>query len=290
MTGDVFDSKKIEDLGWRQGSVLTGETEKEARSCAPEHIVFTDSDWLIVSSHDCDIANFSLKKEPVVEVVRFRETKSRAPDKQQAWGRNPRTIHLEGHSTGDQTVVLSGSVHDRWSVPRQALQCNGPCLNRNIDDQARRVIAEWLAKRYIRAAFPSQFDIRWRGERSKNLKKWTELLAGFNQWIQGIYLRLSTMRELTDPKVPYRCLIVVAIPTSRKTERDWPQRRDEIQREIEGFWRAFEPGVICDEVEVLGTDEITLDQLEYYQRFDADWLSFSDDESPATPLQTDLRT
>ena len=41
--------------------------------------------------------------------------------------------------------------------------------------------------RYIRAAFPSAFDSRWRA-----MREWVALLREHAEWIQGIYLRLST--------------------------------------------------------------------------------------------------
>jgi hypothetical protein len=59
--------------------------------------------------------------------------------------------------------------------------------------------------------------------------------------------------------------------------------------EVEKFWKQFEPGIVCDGVEVLGTDEITLSTIEPYQRFDADWVSFSDD-TPSIPVTSDMKT
>jgi hypothetical protein len=289
MNDGTFDSKKIEDFGWRQGSILNGAAWKNAHDSAPSHIQISEKDWLIISSHDCDIANFSLKKEPVVEVIRAKVCSTKALDKQQTWGRNPRSIQFEGLDKG-QSVLLGCNVHDRWTFPRQSLLLNGPCQTKSIDTRIKRVIAEWLAKRYIRAAFPSQFDSRWKGERSKNLKKWTDLLESFNRWIQGIYLRLNTNEELHDSKACYRCALIVAVPKEKKNDDEWPRRREKIESDISKFWSQFEPSIICDGVEVMGSDEITLADIEFYQRFDADWLSFSeDDELPVIPIAADLK-
>jgi hypothetical protein len=38
---------------------------------------------------------------------------------------------------------------------------------------------------------------------------------------------------------------------------------------------------------VIGTDELTLAEIEPYQRFDADWVSFADD-GPTTPPAADM--
>ena len=65
---------------------------------------------------------------------------------------------------------------------------------------------------------------------------------------------------------------------------DWTSRRTEIEEEVQAFWDQFEPDIDCDGVEVLGTDEITLADIEPYQRFDADWVSFEDETSTTPPV------
>ena len=56
-----------------------------------------------------------------------------------------------------------------------------------------------------------------------------------------------------------------------------------------GFWNQFRPAIACEAIEVLPTDRITLADLERYQRFDADWISFEDD-GPVVPWSADLRS
>lgn len=285
MNSGSFDSSKLEALGWRQGSVLTGAVETAARESAPSHIELSEADWLILTSHDCDVANHSLEKEPIVEVLRAVPTLSKKLDKGQAWGRNPRNLHISGLNENGN-VVLSCSVHERWTLSRQELLFCGPCKKRQLQEKQSRVVAEWLAKRYVRPAFPTAFDARWH----QKLRAWTKLLGRFNEWIQGVYLRLNTSEELKDSQVPYRFDLIVAVDVEKKTRDEWPQTRDEIETEIIDFWEQFEPGVICDGVDVLGTDEISLADIDKYQRFDADWLSFADDDLPRTPVVADMRT
>ena len=286
---DEFDASKIKAAGWRQGAVLSEKVAEAATQAAPEHVQHQEDDWLIITSHDCDISNFSLIKEPVVEVIRARSTKAKSVDKQKAWGRNPRTIHFE--AMHDETkIILECDVHDRWTFRRELLLLCTPNSSKSVDDQIRRILAEWLAKRYIRAAFPTQFDRRWRGEKSKNLKIWIDLLAKNNKWIQGEYIWLNTFEELSSDTTPYHCDFLISIPSKRTKCSDWSKQKEEIEDDILKFWSQFEPGIKCGLVEILGTDEITLDNLSHFHRFDADWLSFSDnDEYPITPIATDLR-
>jgi hypothetical protein len=274
-----FDSDAIAELGWRQGAILDAKLAKTAREHAPARVTVDDADCLLVTSHGCDIVNFSLAKEPVVEVIRARVLPAKKEDKQQSSGRNPRTLHLTT-DRGDDQVVLALSVHERWFVPRELLLAEAPA--HQLTNKDRRLVAEWLAKRYIRAAFPTAFDLRWRAK----LKDWQKLLKKHSEWIQGVYLRLSTLDELPDG-TPYKCHLLVALPLANRRDPAWTGKRAELEQAIEAFWNQFEPGIECAGVEPLGTDEVTLADLELYQRFDADWVSFDDDTS-TTPAHADM--
>jgi len=276
----TFDADAIEKHGWRQGAVLGPALLRVARERAPSGLTIADDNWLIVTSHDCDVVNDRLEKEPTVEVLRGEAVSRKAPDKQQVWGRNPRVLQLEVDDGIGATVVLSVKVHERWTLPREVLSTEPPA--RVLGDKERRLIAEWLAKRYIRAAFPTAFDGRWRAK----LREWTSLLEKHSRWVQGVYLRLSTLREL-DEQTPYKVHLIVAAPAAAKKEAGWATKRDELEQEVETFWKQFAPGIECAGVDVLGTDQLTLAEIEPYQRFDADWVSFADD-SAATPAAADM--
>jgi len=156
------------------------------------------------------------------------------------------------------------------------LGSEGPA--RHLERKNARLIAEWLAKRYIRAAFPTAFDARWR----RQMKEWVALLQTHSLWIQGVYLRLSTLNELEEAK-PYLCHLLVAVPAVRKKDLDWPRKSEELERVVEAFWSQFTPGIQCAGVEVVLTDRLTLADIEPYQRFDADWVSFADDTDVIPP-------
>lgn len=275
----VFDAGAIESHGWRQGAVLGPTLLRSARDVAPTGITVKDADWLIVTSHDCDVVNERLEKEPVIEVLRAEVVARKLPDRQQVWGRNPRVLQLQVDDAGT-SVVLNAKVHERWTLDRVLLSTEPPL--RALEEKTRRVIAEWLAKRYIRAAFPTAFDARWRSK----LRDWTSLLETHSAWIQGIYLRLNTLRELAETAA-YKVHLILAVPASAKKKLGWTTKRDELERSVETFWKQFESGIECVGVDVLGTDELTLAEIEPYQRFDADWVSFADD-SALTSMTADM--
>lgn len=274
-----FDSDRVAGLGWRQGAVLGAKLAQIAWTYAPATVKIGPEDWLIVISHDCDVVNFSLDKEPVIEVIRASSAVANKADKGLSAGRNPRNLQVPLATAGEQ-VVLSFSVHDRWTIPRENLLNEGP--RSHLPEKERRLIAEWIAKRYIRAAFPTAFDLRWRSKKSN----WEKLLKAHSEWIQGIYLSLNPSDELPDGE-PYHCELIVAVPQAKRRGEVWVNKREELANAIEKFWDQFRPGILCDGAEARGTEEITLADLEDYLRFDADWVSFNDG-TDVTPVQTDI--
>lgn len=278
----AFDADAIERLGWRQGSVLGPNLAAEARSLAPTAVVCSESDWLIVTSHDCDVVNSTLDKEPFVEVLRAVVVPQEKPDKLAVWGRNPREMQFAADVGEGRSVVLRVKVHERWSVRRELLVSEAP--HRLLDAKTKRLVAEWLAKRYIRAAFPSAFDARWRSK----MNAWTRILERESPWMQGVFLRLSTQDELDDAR-PYKLHVIVAAPAAATTDPAWLAKKPQLESMVEKFWTQFSPGIDCVGVEVIATDKLTLAEIEPYQRLDADWVSFADD-TPATPHVVDMQT
>ena len=129
----------------------------------------------------CDILNANLANEPVVEVLRARVPDARAGRRSHhSAGRNPRALRLSEVAARRDAIALQLAVHDRWEIPRELLMEEAPAAC--LPDRKRRPLAEWLAKRYIRAAFPAAFDVRWRGESTA----WRKLLKRHSNWIQGL--------------------------------------------------------------------------------------------------------
>ncbi len=60
------------------------------------------------------------------------------------------------------------------------------------------------------------------------------------------------------------------------------------RRSVWAFWDQLRPAIECEGVEFFPTDRITLADFEAHQRFDADWVSF-EDENAVTPVEADFR-
>ena len=139
---EPFDSGRIVALGWRQGAVLGETLSPQAAEHAPAVTPNRPSDSLIVTSHDCDIANPSLDKEPVVEILRGREAAAAETTRLLTGGRNPRRLRFDALAD-DRPLTICCAVHERWFVPRELLLREEPAWF--VPDKERRLIAEWLA-------------------------------------------------------------------------------------------------------------------------------------------------
>ena len=276
---ELFDSNAIANRGWRQGTVMGSSLARLASKHAPELVDMNSTAWLILTSHDCDIVNPNIEKEPFVEVLRANVALGQQAEKQYLSGRNPRILQFVIQRNG-KPVLLSCAAYNRWAVPRSLLMSDS--AEECLPDKERRLIAEWLAKRYIRTAFPTAFDQRWRSK----LKDWRELLKRYSEWLQGVYLRLNTLGEL-PAGTPYKCHLILAVPHLMRGATGWAEKRSEMDKAIENFWNQFKPNIEFCGVDVLGTDEITLADIEPYQRFDADWVSF-EDETATPSIITDM--
>lgn len=289
-TADPFSAERVVDLGWRQGAIL-GDALGAKATAHWERLFGSDfplspgTVW-IVASHDCDVANWSLDTEPWVELLAacvIPET-----DQRMLRGRHPRILQLQHASKffeddGADEAHLKCCVNHRVHVSRAWLMQEAP--QGQLGYEHVETMRRWLAKRYIRSAFPSTFDRRWCAKKGK--KRWEKILKRHSSSIQDVYLSLNTPEELENDH-DYVCDLVVCVPEEAMNEPEWASRREKIAVEIEDFWNAPD-GIACGEVEILPLDSITLADLHNYQRFDADWISDADD-SPQTPPATLLES
>lgn len=105
----------------------------------------------LVISHSCDIVNDDLAREPEIEVVAIRLVDALDPNCANA--KNPRLLHLSAFRSGTP-VFVEAAATNKLKLSKLALSTFTPDNSFQIELSQLRVLQDWLASRYKRAAFP----------------------------------------------------------------------------------------------------------------------------------------
>ena len=143
MNGHAETVESIRNAKWHQGSVVSSESTPQLTAIVtgPVQARFSESDWCIVLSHDCDILNPDFQKEPWVEVIVARPVGEGGGDPALRNGRNPRRIHFDAR-IGGRSVDLEASIHDRWWLRREDLAKLLPDPHRTLAPGIRRILSQ----------------------------------------------------------------------------------------------------------------------------------------------------
>jgi hypothetical protein len=183
-------------------------------------------------------------------------------------GKSPRRLHLE-FETPEGLRPFGVAVGDRIAISRRRLVERRPWESHSLRSQDRRLLAQWLAKRYDRAAFPAAFDARWKPVRDKIRR----LLGRTGHFVDGVFLTVED-RELPEEET-YSIVVrgVISIESA-----DDPTRRAQAQECVDGLAALLAE---CAGIDVLDSalvqeDEFTLHDVSYAKYWDWDWLSIED--------------
>lgn len=190
------------DTPWRQGHALSSEA---AAAFGLEHHSHPGDTLVIVISHDCDLANDNLEVEPEVEAIVGRAIPK--PDGNFAWGKTPKTLHLEVACDGAQAFVEL-QARRKVALPKAELAAFAPREDFALEPTGLAVLRSWLGSRYNRAAFPDAFNRRL--EATGFAKRLAKILAAHGELISFVYFDLAggDQQELPDG-MPYELTIVL---------------------------------------------------------------------------------
>jgi hypothetical protein len=141
---------------WRQGHVLPPEAIQALNLTTDGS---SEKAVCIIISHDCDIAR-TPARESEIEVIVGRVIDS--PSGNYLHAKSSRVLHLRYAGSPDVWVELKAP--DRKSVPKEgavvSLADFSPRTDLRLVEESRVVLQDWLAARYRRSAFPTEFDRR----------------------------------------------------------------------------------------------------------------------------------
>jgi hypothetical protein len=227
---------------------------------------------LLVVSHDCDVACPKLDQEPTVEVLHGTLVEDLSGTLKH--GKNPRVIHLPLQLDGAGRIV-EGWARNRFFADRRYLGLEPPAGS--LAQMERRQLRRWLAGRYVRAAFPDEFNERVRPAADKihkqAAKKGADLTALF------LYVRDEELESGTD----YEIELIATMSTDSFNE---PEARQVCQQLLNKIETELDKcaGIRVMESELRSEAEISLDDLALLKRWDWEYLSLRNDPpEPAAP-------
>lgn len=265
----------LEALGWRQFSMFEANECQELKKFIPN---LDDSDIVIVLPYSCAVVNEDFdKKEPYCEVI-VGKTSSRNRGLQ--FGRNPRKIQLIAQNGGNK-IFIDLDMKDRYFIDHAAFKAFPPNDELTLASGQEGLLKSWIAQRYLRSAFPTEFNKR-AGAALVAIKERLNALGAaqdFTDQILGIYLVVDPPdEEITDPEEPYEIKLVILVTESGRV--DFDSELSSLQSELEQHLKSLE-GVHLDRAETLSETVIMLSEFRSLTRIDDyDFISFSQDHQP----------
>jgi len=202
MEQKTVDSQKIEANGWKQGACLLVDESTVVHTvtqCMQEQLPVG---VYIVLSQDCDVLNFSLEKEPVVELIAVKQIQQCNPELNT--GKNPRRLHLD---TNTNELFLEASPNNRYFISRAYLEFSSQSSIK-ITSRSLKILINWIAKRYKRPGFPDAFNRRID---SRLIKKIKRVLSNEAIDTLGLFIRLNSEKELPENQA-YKLILKLVVP------------------------------------------------------------------------------
>ena len=217
------------DTEWRQGDLLTRESAA-VLDLAP---AAETARRVVVVTHDCDLMH---PDEPLVEVIVADEVETQ--DSRFTYAKNPRQLHLVYENPAPARLILELRHRNRHGIAKHDFfkrAVKHPHLVLLPD--AKRVLKQWLAARYGRPAFPTEFEARL-GERTK--RKIEGILKRDAEHVLAVFFDLGEHRdtELTSGE-PYTLSVFVVYDT-QEGGQDSHDAREAVEHVAEQLRDLFE--------------------------------------------------
>ncbi len=260
----MTDASKININGWQQGSVLPEVLVKQLAAEGVAHV--DDGSLVVVLTQDCDLVHASYEVEPNVELI--VGTLLQRADNGLRHGRNPRRLHLDVEQAAANAAV-GFSVHQRLVVPRSLLEDHKPHDTIRVGRDERRLLCEWVAKRYIRAAFPDAFNERAQAAYRKVEKE----LKRSGEHVTGLFLMIDPDEERA-PEDSYRVVLRVVARSEALSDEKAEVTLVRVAKAIADALTSCE-GIVVEDHQLVSEAEFTLEDLRFFKRWDWDYRSHS---------------
>ena len=261
--------EEIRKKCWRQGSIITAE-KNDVNSLDQVGLVLNGCTHWFLLSHDCDIVHHDFENEPHVEIMAARFVDS--SDGNLLHGKNPRRLQLKMR---EQWIEFH--VGSRKFIDRRHLAHLVPDRGIALPPDAVQSLAGWVARRYVRTAFPDSFNNRLQG-REQQIKK---LMSNEGGNICTLYVLLADQGELP----PDQTYIIEIVAVMRDGDFDVAEKRAAVEKTLGNLCILISEcgGITVDRQTTRGERDISLTDLRSLQRLEFDHFSRSENSAASSP-------
>lgn len=258
----------MEESGWLQGCVVKPEDVAHLLDLAGKSELFADDVMLIVASGSCDVANST---DLVIEFSVARYIDKDANFGNFCFNKNPRKLNCTLESLqGNKYVTLI--AFEKISIIKDNIPVGIlPNLEIQFTQEELNFYIDWLASRYKRPAFPTEFDRRIDSEWKKEKRK--KAVGKVSSKLIGIYAKVYPDKEIPSDENYFVDLLALVVPDLDHKDL----------QEINSITEKYKEALIKAKMNVGETKTVTEFQvsvgtLKQYKRFNLDELSYKNDD------------
>lgn len=249
------DAELIRANKWRQGCILLPEVLAPALR---KELRLEANSLLYILTHDCDLVQPNFSKEPYVEVLVLRQIID--VDGSFVHGKNSRLLDLQiGESS------YRASCHERHGLDRKLLAQSNPSEVHSIGEGTIDMIAEWMSKRYVRPAFPDEFNRRLGRESARIRKFFKKHGKDFNR----IYIICDPLKEELKEDTSYHLSVWLVLNDDDCS----PESMQEVVTSLEQILGGC-AGIEIGDCYAVNESELTLAHLRVMSLWDFDYLTY----------------
>ncbi|MEK5762692.1 hypothetical protein [Acinetobacter junii] len=258
----------MESLGWLQGSIVKRENVAQLLELAgKQNLITDDTIVLIVASGSCDVANDG---DPIIEfsIARYIDR----VDGNFSYNKNPRRLHCSLESATLPSVSVDLSAYEKMGILKEMIpEGIEPDKEVRFSLNELTFYVDWLAARYKRPAFPTEFDRRidlaWKKDKRR------KAVAKLSDKLIGIYAKVYPDTELPQSENYAVDLLALVIPNASQDDLKT------IHSVVGQYKRALlDANMDVGEEKILTEFQISVGTLKQYKRFNLDELSYKTDD------------
>lgn len=271
-----INAEKIDENGWRQGSAFS---IADSACLMQEHgnrpqlpgVALGAEARLMVVSHSCEIVH-PRDQEPLIDVIPAKPLPPGAKTEGAGHGRIARRLRLPVQIANNE-ILHELHAPLRFPIARERLEELKPDPTAALSREALRDLTYWLALRYRRRVFPTEFDRRL-GEGHNRIRR---LIRRIEPVCAAFLYSLNTDCELPSSEV-YRLRLVLVVRASALDDDRVRASCDQVIDALEAIFDGI--GGIEADIHLRSDTQFSLAERMSFESWGLEDLSIEVDNEP----------